>query len=56
MYKHTKRIITTVLVAIAALVNFGTVTYSGFFSVFLNVVIGLIMAYLVYASSDSFKD
>ncbi|MBQ2486669.1 MAG: zinc-ribbon domain-containing protein [Candidatus Methanomethylophilus sp.] len=56
MYKHTKRIITTVLVAAAALVNFGTVTYSGFFSVFLNVVIGLIMAYLVYASSDSFKD
>ncbi len=56
MYKHSKRIICTVLIAIAALVNFALITMNGIFSTLLSVIVGCIMAYLVYSSPEAFKD
>lgn len=56
MYKHTKRIIATVLVAAAALVNFALITFNGVASTIFSVIIGGVMAYLVYSSPEAFKD
>ncbi len=56
MYKHTKRIICTLLIAAAALVNFALITMNGVFSTLVSVIIGGIMAYLVYTSPEAFND
>ena len=56
VYKHTKRMIATVLISIAALINFALVTYNGVISTLFSVIVGCIMAYLVYDSKEAFKD
>ena len=56
IYKHNKRMIATILIAVAALINFALVTYNGVFSTLFNVVVGCIMAYLVYDSKEAFTD
>ncbi len=56
MYKHTKRLICTILIAIAALVNFALITMNGIFGTVVSVFIGCLMAYLVYTSPEAFKD
>ena len=54
--KHTKRILATVLVVAASLINFALVTFNGVFSTILSVAVGCIMAYLIYSSPESFRD
>lgn len=56
IYKHNKRMIATILIAVAALINFALVTYNGILSTLFNVVVGCIMAYLVYDSKEAFTD
>ena len=54
--KHMKRMIATIIVVIAALVNFVLIMDAGVFNTIINVVIGCIMAYLVYSSPEGFAD
>lgn len=59
--KHAKRMIAAVLIVAASLVLFAgiplaPITGSTIFSTLFNVVIGLLMAYLVYTSPGDFKD
>ena len=61
-FKRTKRMIAVIMIAVASVILFagcaapGGFTASNILSIAFNVVIGLLMAYLVYTSPDEFTD
>ncbi len=61
-FKRTKKMVAVILIAVASVILFagcaapGGATASNILSVAFNVVIGLLMAYLVYTSPDEFTD
>ena len=61
-FKRTKKMVAVVMISIASVILFGGCVVPGGFSAsnifgtFVNVVIGLLMAYLVYTSPDEFSD